>query len=293
MPRVPLTGSLSCSVDEFWHVPHFEKMLYDNPQLALTYLDAFRVTLARQRSGSSSSGSAPAATAAADAGAALASPIAASSSGAAGDSSSGVSTADEVLYDPRVYATVVRGVLDYLRRDMTHPEGGLYSAEVGVCCTPPYSKNGRLMCAYLPHAAVLVRVVLNKHVFITAAKTATRGCFGTGLCCADKQQHSRTSAETAACASPCCRWSLAVCRDSSPQQSLCRPILSTHVLPVTPNHLPPYALPSSAVAAARMPTPLTLTPTKSQRAPFMCGRTMKLWKCWGRSVPLCFMRCTA
>jgi hypothetical protein len=100
-------------------------MLYDNPQLALTYLDAFRVTLARQRSSGSSGSSTLAATAAADAGAALASPIAAGSS-------SGVSTADEVLYDPRVYATVVRGVLDYLRRDMTHPEGGLYSAEVGV-----------------------------------------------------------------------------------------------------------------------------------------------------------------
>jgi uncharacterized protein YyaL (SSP411 family) len=36
------------------------------------------------------------------------------------------------LMDPRVYATVVRGVLDYMRRDMTHPDGGLYSAEVGL-----------------------------------------------------------------------------------------------------------------------------------------------------------------
>ncbi|KAK9796268.1 hypothetical protein WJX73_009886 [Symbiochloris irregularis] len=32
------------SVDEFWHVPHFEKMLYDNPQLVHTYLDAFALT---------------------------------------------------------------------------------------------------------------------------------------------------------------------------------------------------------------------------------------------------------
>ena len=30
----------------------------------------------------------------------------------------------------RHYAQVARGVLDYLRRDMTHPEGGLFSAEV-------------------------------------------------------------------------------------------------------------------------------------------------------------------
>jgi hypothetical protein len=126
-----------CSVDEFWHVPHFEKMLYDNPQLALTYLDAFRITLAKQRASSSGGSSSPAAAAAPDAGAALASSLTGSNAdissggGVSGTASgSGVSTSDEVLYDPRVYATVVRGVLDYLRRDMTHPEGGLYSAEV-------------------------------------------------------------------------------------------------------------------------------------------------------------------
>jgi uncharacterized protein YyaL (SSP411 family) len=27
-------GFARYSVDEFWHVPHFEKMLYDNAQLA-------------------------------------------------------------------------------------------------------------------------------------------------------------------------------------------------------------------------------------------------------------------
>ena len=32
------------SVDRFWHVPHFEKMLYDQAQLAVTYLDAFQIT---------------------------------------------------------------------------------------------------------------------------------------------------------------------------------------------------------------------------------------------------------
>ena len=32
------------SVDEFWLVPHFEKMLYDNAQLAQLYLDAFLVS---------------------------------------------------------------------------------------------------------------------------------------------------------------------------------------------------------------------------------------------------------
>ena len=51
-------------------------MLYDNGQLAQTYLDAYRVT---------------------------------------GDAR---------------HARVARGILDYLRRDMTHLEGGIYSAEV-------------------------------------------------------------------------------------------------------------------------------------------------------------------
>jgi len=32
------------SVDAYWHVPHFEKMLYDQAQLALAYLDAFQIT---------------------------------------------------------------------------------------------------------------------------------------------------------------------------------------------------------------------------------------------------------
>ena len=32
------------SVDEFWHVPHFEKMLYDNGQLIVTYLNAYQIT---------------------------------------------------------------------------------------------------------------------------------------------------------------------------------------------------------------------------------------------------------
>src|SRR5215216_3103824 len=32
------------SVDNFWRVPHFEKMLYDNAQLARVYLHAWQVT---------------------------------------------------------------------------------------------------------------------------------------------------------------------------------------------------------------------------------------------------------
>jgi uncharacterized protein YyaL (SSP411 family) len=32
------------SVDKFWHVPHFEKMLYDQAQLVIAYLDAYQLT---------------------------------------------------------------------------------------------------------------------------------------------------------------------------------------------------------------------------------------------------------
>src|SRR5437764_10751740 len=63
------------SVDGYWHVPHFEKMLYDQAQLASAYLDAFQIT---------------------------------------GDSE---------------FAATARDILDYVRRDMTSPAGGFYSAE--------------------------------------------------------------------------------------------------------------------------------------------------------------------
>ena len=36
------------SVDRYWHVPHFEKMLYDQAQLAVAYLDTFQITQDRQ-----------------------------------------------------------------------------------------------------------------------------------------------------------------------------------------------------------------------------------------------------
>jgi uncharacterized protein YyaL (SSP411 family) len=36
------------SVDRYWHVPHFEKMLYDQAQLVVAYLDAFQITQDRQ-----------------------------------------------------------------------------------------------------------------------------------------------------------------------------------------------------------------------------------------------------
>jgi uncharacterized protein YyaL (SSP411 family) len=63
------------SVDERWRVPHFEKTLYDQAQLATSYLEAFQIS---------------------------------------GD---------------RFFARTARGILDYVLRDMTAPEGGFYSAE--------------------------------------------------------------------------------------------------------------------------------------------------------------------
>jgi uncharacterized protein YyaL (SSP411 family) len=68
-------GFARYSVDAQWLVPHFEKMLYDNAQLANLYLDAFVAS-----------------------------------------------------GEPR-HAAVARDILDYVLRDMTHPEGGFYSAE--------------------------------------------------------------------------------------------------------------------------------------------------------------------
>jgi uncharacterized protein YyaL (SSP411 family) len=63
------------SVDERWHVPHFEKMLYDQAQLATSYIEAYQLT-----------------------------------------------------HEP-FYADLVRDILEYVLRDMTHPGGGFYSAE--------------------------------------------------------------------------------------------------------------------------------------------------------------------
>ena len=41
-------GFARYSTDERWHVPHFEKMLYDNAQLAKAYTEAFQLTRASE-----------------------------------------------------------------------------------------------------------------------------------------------------------------------------------------------------------------------------------------------------
>lgn len=40
----PAQGFHRYSTDRQWHVPHFEKMLYDQGQLAVAYSQAFQVT---------------------------------------------------------------------------------------------------------------------------------------------------------------------------------------------------------------------------------------------------------
>ncbi len=75
------------SVDERWFVPHFEKMLYDQAQLASSYLEAYQITH------------------------------------------------DESL------AAVARDIFDYVLRDLTHPDGGFYSAEDADSALSPEQPN--------------------------------------------------------------------------------------------------------------------------------------------------------
>ncbi len=63
------------SVDERWFVPHFEKMLYDQAQLAISYLEAYQIT------------------------------------------------------KEEPFAQTARDIFEYVLRDLTHPDGGFYSAE--------------------------------------------------------------------------------------------------------------------------------------------------------------------
>ena len=62
------------SVDQRWLVPHFEKMLYDNAQLAVAYLEGYQLT------------------------------------------------------QKPLFANIAEDILDYVEREMTHPQGGFYSA---------------------------------------------------------------------------------------------------------------------------------------------------------------------
>ncbi len=76
------------SVDRFWHVPHYEKMLYDQAQLAVTYTEAWRMS------------------------------------------------------GEKLFAETARDILDYVRRDMTSPDGGFFSAEDADSLIPGGKEKG-------------------------------------------------------------------------------------------------------------------------------------------------------
>src|SRR5947199_825246 len=88
------------SVDRYWHVPHFEKMLYDQAQLAVAYLDVHHI---------------------------LGDPHL--------NPQVGIATgrerrAADAKPPGRVeFESVARDILDYVARDMTSKEGGFFSAE--------------------------------------------------------------------------------------------------------------------------------------------------------------------
>jgi hypothetical protein len=88
------------SVDRYWHVPHFEKMLYDQAQLAVAYLDAFQILRDPQL-----------------------------------NPQAGITTGQERREaDAKApvkveFESVVRDILDYVARDMTSKQGGFFSAE--------------------------------------------------------------------------------------------------------------------------------------------------------------------
>ncbi len=88
------------SVDRYWHVPHFEKMLYDQAQLTVAYLDAYQI---------------------------LGDPHL--------NPQVGIATGEErreadAKAPVRVeFESIARDILDYVARDMTSKEGGFFSAE--------------------------------------------------------------------------------------------------------------------------------------------------------------------
>jgi uncharacterized protein YyaL (SSP411 family) len=92
-------GFARYSVDAEWLVPHFEKMLYDNAQLVQLYLDAHLLATEHWSDGVVEKGSDE------------------------GDK------ATALQHSGFPFAAVVRSTLDYVLRDMTHPDGGFFSAE--------------------------------------------------------------------------------------------------------------------------------------------------------------------
>jgi len=88
------------SVDRYWHVPHFEKMLYDQAQLATAYLDALQIL--RDSRLNPQTGL------------------------ATGEERREADAKAPVSAD---FEAIARDILDYVARDMMSKEGGFFSAE--------------------------------------------------------------------------------------------------------------------------------------------------------------------
>ncbi|MFM2126451.1 MAG: hypothetical protein RL328_2902 [Acidobacteriota bacterium] len=91
------------SVDERWFVPHFEKMLYDQAQLAVSYLEAHQIT------------------------------------------------------KEAAFAQTARDIFEYVLRDLTHPEGGFYSAEDADSIIDPANPHEKGEGAFYVWEAIEVR----------------------------------------------------------------------------------------------------------------------------------------
>jgi uncharacterized protein len=99
------------SVDARWFVPHFEKMLYDQGQLVVSYLEALQLTGEEE------------------------------------------------------FGDTARKTLDYVLRDLTHPEGGFYSAEDADSVIDPANPKEKGEGAFYVWRASELREVLGEPLF--------------------------------------------------------------------------------------------------------------------------------
>jgi uncharacterized protein YyaL (SSP411 family) len=124
------------SVDEAWFVPHFEKMLYDQAQIAFNALEAKQAT---------------------------------------GDER---------------YAWMVRDIFDYVRRELTSPAGGFWTAEDADSALPgaeaSHKKAEQVEGAFYVWSAVELRLVLGADAALFAAHF---GVLETGNVEADRDPH--------------------------------------------------------------------------------------------------------
>ncbi|OHE79958.1 MAG: hypothetical protein A2107_07870, partial [Verrucomicrobia bacterium GWF2_62_7] len=138
-------GFARYSVDERWHVPHFEKMLYDNAQLVVSYCEAWQITRELATTGTAQLRSSD--------GSPHPDPLPSQARGEGNLSRSPLPAPDDSQQrrpenlslspqqrgegwgegppqlDDFSFAAVARDVLRYVGRDMTHPDGAFYSAE--------------------------------------------------------------------------------------------------------------------------------------------------------------------